>query len=37
MGKYNVRFDASGLSSGLYFYLLEHNNKIKINKMLLIK
>lgn len=36
-GSYNVRFDASGLSSGVYFYELISGNFKDIKKMTLIK
>lgn len=36
-GKYNVMFDGSRLSSGVYFYRLETNGYVKINKMMLLK
>ena len=36
-GKYSVDFDASKLSSGVYFYKLTANGFIQIKKMLLIK
>lgn len=37
-GRYTLRFDASGLSSGMYFYrLLADGNLISTHKMLLIK
>ncbi len=36
-GKYNVDFDASSLSSGLYFYTLEAGDFRETRKMLLIK
>jgi len=36
-GVYEVQFDASKLSSGIYFYKLETNNFIKTRKMILIK
>jgi photosystem II stability/assembly factor-like uncharacterized protein len=40
-GSYNVQFNASGLSSGMYFYSItsvnEHNTSVKTMKMLLIK
>lgn len=34
---YNVRFDGSKLSSGVYFYKLQAENKTEIKKMLLVK
>ncbi len=36
-GEHSVRFDASGLASGLYFYRLETNSFSQIKKMLLVK
>lgn len=36
-GSYKVDFNASGLSSGTYFYQLESNGSIKVRKMMLIK
>ncbi len=36
-GKYNVKFNAFDLSSGIYFYKLKAGNYRKINKMLLTK
>ena len=36
-GNYRYSFDASKLSSGVYFYQLRTNNFIKTNKMLLLK
>jgi hypothetical protein len=36
-GNYEVRFDASGLASGIYFYQLLANDKIITRKMLLLK
>ncbi len=36
-GSYNVRFDASGLASGIYFYTLKAGNVTKTKKMLLVK
>jgi hypothetical protein len=36
-GTYNVRFDASGLASGLYFYRLTAGNFVQARKMLLMK
>ncbi len=36
-GKYNVTFDASKLSSGVYFYRLQAGNFIETKKMVLIK
>lgn len=36
-GNYSVNFDASGLSSGTYFYKLESGGEINIKKMMLIK
>lgn len=36
-GVHTVNFDASALSSGVYFYRLEAGNKVAVKKMLLIK
>ena len=36
-GKYTADFDASSLSSGIYYYRLESNGLIKTNKMSLVK
>jgi hypothetical protein len=36
-GSYNVEFNASGLSSGVYFYRIEAKGFSQIRKMLLIK
>lgn len=36
-GSYNLKFDASNLSSGIYFYTVSVNGKIKSNKMILMK
>ena len=36
-GKYTVDFDASDLSSGIYYYRLESGGQIKTNKMSLVK
>lgn len=36
-GKYSVKFDASNLASGLYFYQIKSGNFTKVHKMLLIK
>jgi Secretion system C-terminal sorting domain len=36
-GVYNVDFDASHLSSGIYFYRLEANDYVQTKKMLLVK
>ncbi len=36
-GAYKVRFDASNLSSGVYFYRLQAGNKTRVHKMTLIK
>ncbi|MGE5412106.1 MAG: C25 family cysteine peptidase [Clostridiales bacterium] len=37
MGRYSVRFDASGLSSGMYIYQLIANEYISVRKMMFIK
>ena len=36
-GKYKVSFDASDLTSGVYFYKLSSDNFTEIKKMILIK
>jgi hypothetical protein len=36
-GHYSVNFDASNLSSGIYYYKLSSNNFVEIKKMLLVK
>lgn len=36
-GRYNVRFDASGLPSGVYFYKIEAGKYVEIKKMILMK
>jgi len=36
-GKYEVKFDADNLSSGIYFYRLKANNLWKTKKMILLK
>ncbi len=36
-GNYEIEFDATGLSSGIYFYKLQSNSFVKTNKMILIK
>jgi len=36
-GLYQVKFDASNLSSGVYFYQLKTEDNIKTNKMMLVK
>jgi hypothetical protein len=36
-GNYEIQFDASGLSSGIYYYRLEANGYSKTNKMVLLK
>ena len=36
-GKYEVTFDATNLSSGIYYYQLTAGNFIKTNKMILLK
>ena len=36
-GIYTINFDASDLSSGVYFYRLNSGNNIQIKKMLLVK
>ncbi len=37
IGSYEINFDGSALTSGLYFYKLKSGNNIKIRKMLLLK
>lgn len=37
VGNYSVNFNAAGLSSGIYFYKMQSDNFVKINKMLLLK
>lgn len=37
MGSYSVNFDASNLSSGMYFYTLKAGNYVKTQKMMLLK
>jgi len=36
-GKYNIDFDASSLSSGIYYYKLVANDFIAVKKMILLK
>jgi len=36
-GKYSVQFNATNLSSGVYFYKLESSSFTKVNKMLLLR
>jgi hypothetical protein len=36
-GRYQLTFDASNLSSGIYFYQLQGNDKNFVKKMLLVK
>ena len=36
-GSYGLEFDASGLSSGTYFYRIESGNYIETKKMILLK
>lgn len=36
-GQYQINFDASGLSSGIYFYSLTANSFRQVNKMILLK
>lgn len=37
VGEYQINFNASNLSSGVYYYKLEYNNKSFINKFILVK
>ena len=36
-GNYEVKFDASGLTSGIYFYKLKAGDFQKVKKMVLLK
>jgi hypothetical protein len=36
-GTYNVVYDAKGLSSGVYYYRLQFENKVEIKKILLLR
>ena len=36
-GTYQVEFNASGLSSGIYFYRLQSGNFLKTKKMVLLR
>ena len=36
-GQHQVKFLASGLSSGIYFYKLQANNEVITKKMMLLK
>jgi hypothetical protein len=36
-GSYDVKFDASNIQSGVYFYKLESGNQVETKKMMLIK
>ena len=36
-GQYNIQWNAAGFSSGVYFYRLEADNFVQVNKMLLLK
>jgi hypothetical protein len=37
VGSYDVKFDASKLSSGMYFYTLKAGNNIQTKKLMLLK
>ena len=37
VGSYSVPFNASNLTSGVYFYKLQSNNQVEVKKMLLLK
>jgi len=37
VGDYNVLFDATGLSSGIYFYTLSADDYIETRKMVILK
>ncbi|MEW6006013.1 MAG: T9SS type A sorting domain-containing protein [Stygiobacter sp.] len=36
-GNYEVKFDGSNLSSGIYFYKLQSGEFVQVNKMILMK
>ncbi|HMQ69639.1 MAG TPA: T9SS type A sorting domain-containing protein, partial [Ignavibacteria bacterium] len=36
-GYYNVQFDGSSLSSGIYFYRLESNGQVQTKRMMMVK
>jgi hypothetical protein len=36
-GEYEVNFDASGLSSGMYYYSLRAGDNVSVKKMVLVK
>jgi hypothetical protein len=36
-GSYSVKFDASSLSSGIYYYVMETGGNIMTKKMVLVK
>jgi hypothetical protein len=36
-GSYSYSFNASGLASGAYFYMLRVNDNVEIRKMILVK
>jgi hypothetical protein len=36
-GKYSVKFDASELAGGIYFYRMQTNNNVSVKKLILLK